>query len=514
MTLGDWLRQGKNTYPDKIALIDAGQTWTYANLDDITAQLAGSLLRLGIQPGDRVAFLLPNCPEVVFVYFACFKIGALAVPLNVRLKGTELAYILNHAQARLCISHVALWAELQSVRTDLISVERFFVVGDAAKSSDAEPFEPLLQADSQDALPPVAADAIAAILYTSGTTARPKGVTHSHQTLAHTVRYHTAAIGLLPTDILGGMLPMAHIFGFALQLLEPLSTGASLVILPRFEPALVLEAIQTHRITGLYGLPVMFNALVNAADVNAYDVRSLRFCLGGGDAVPPVLNQQMQQQFGVEIYQGCGMTEVIPYTMNCPGHPNRVGSIGPASVGMHLRLVNEVGEDVPGGEVGEVLVQSDALMLGYWHNPEATAEVMENGWLHTGDLAWQDNEGYYWFVGRRKEIIIRGGSNISPLEVEAVLYEHPAVREAAVVGLPDAVLGERVTAFVALKPGSAIAALELIAFVAERLAAYKVPESITYLEDLPKGLTGKIHRKTLKDRAAAALDAVAPPLAA
>jgi long-chain acyl-CoA synthetase len=505
MLLANQFRQSRQQFPNKVALIYGDRSWTYQECDEITDQIAVALAERGIRAGDRVAFLLPNCPEMVFLYFACFKLGAIAVPLNVRLKGAELAYILNHSQARLCISHADLFGEIQSVRANLASVEQFYMVGDAAPYSDVQPFERLLQTtDPEVALPPIAADAIAAILYTSGTTARPKGVTHSHQTLAHTVRYHTEAVNLQPTDVLGGMLPMAHIFGFALQLLGPLSIGASLVILPRFDPALVLPAIQAHRITCLYGLPVMFNALVNDPDASAYDVRSLRLCLGGGDAVPPVLNQQMQQRFGTEIYQGCGMTEVIPYTLNCPDHPNRVGSIGPASVGMTLRLIDAAGQDVPQGQVGEVLVQSDALMLGYWNDPIATAEALQDGWLHTGDLAWRDSDGYYWFVGRSKEIIVRGGSNISPMEVEAALYEHPAVREAAVVGIPDPVLGERVTGFVALKPGRALAADDLIAFVAERLAAYKVPETITYLPELPKGLTGKIHRKTLKDWAATA----------
>ncbi|MCM1983663.1 class I adenylate-forming enzyme family protein [Lyngbya confervoides] len=504
MTLGNWLRQGATTYPHKIALIDTTQTWSYSELDVITDRLAKALMTFGLRPGDRVAFLLPNCPELVFLYFACFKLGAIAVPLNVRLKGGELAYILNHAQARLCISHADLFGELQIVQAELTQIEQFYLVGDVRCDGVAQPFSTLLQLTTEDSvLPEVRSDAIAAILYTSGTTARPKGVTHSHQTLTHTVRNHIAAIQLSPTDIVGGMLPMAHIFGFALQLLEPLSIGASLVLLPRFDPTLVLEAVQSQRVTCLLGLPVMFNALVNAPNASAYDVSSLRFCLGGGDAIPPVLNQQMHQQFGVEIYQGCGMTEVIPYTMNRPTCPNQVGSIGPASEGMSLRLVNQLGQEVAQGQVGEIWVQSQAIMLGYWHDDPATRQVLREGWLLTGDLAWQDEAGYYWFVGRSKEMIIRGGSNISPLEVESVLYEHPAVREAAVVGIPDPDWGERVAAFVALKAGETIHGEDLIAFIAERLAAYKVPERITYLADLPKGLTGKIHRKTLKDLAIA-----------
>jgi long-chain acyl-CoA synthetase len=500
MTLHDFLRQGKATYPNKTALIFGDLRWTYAELDEITDHLATSLSQLGIQTGDRVAFHLGNCPELIFGYFACFKLGAIAVPLNIRMKAAELEYVLNHCQARICISQPDLYPEVQMIRENLSDLNDIYLIGNANKFVNTKLFAELLEPSHQGiTFPNLPIHSVAAILYTSGTTARPKGVTHTHETLKKTVLYNVEAAEQTFEDRISGMLPMSHIFGFTLQMLSPLSIGATLIILPKFDPELALQAIQQHRATKLYGLPVMYNALVNHPTATRYDLSSVGVGFAGGDAVPVVLQQKMQAIFGVELAEGSGMTEVIPYCLNRPGSRNRVGSIGPASVGMTLRLVDEQGQDVAPGAVGEILVKSDATMIGYWNNPEATAEVLKEGWMHTGDLAYQDAEGYYWFVSRRKEIIIRGGSNISPLEVEAVLYQHPAVREAAVVGVPDGAIGERVYAFVAVQAGQSVTESDLREFVAERIAAYKVPETITFLPELPKGLTGKIHRKTLKE---------------
>lgn len=500
MALQDWLRQVSSTHPNKTALVYEGMRWSYADFDQITDAVADSFRQLGLGRGDRIVFLLPNCPELVFCYYACFKLGAIAVPLNTRLQSAELEYIVNHCGARLCISHASLFPALQAVRSHLPAVERYFLVGDGAAFPNLPPFSALLHpSPSHPAISRSAApSAPAVILYTSGTTARPKGVTHSHASLESTAQYFIETVGMQSEDVLGGMLPLSHIFGFALQLVVAVSTGATLVLLSNFDPAIVLPILEREWVTKLYGLPVMFNALVHDSAVTLYDLRALQVCFAGGDSVPEPLYQRVKELWGIELVQGCGMTEVLPYCINPPA-ANRMGSIGPVCSGMQLRLVDGQGQDVAVGEVGEVLVRSEAVMLGYWNNPVATAEILRDGWLYTGDLARCDRDGYYWFVGRSKEIIIRGGSNIAPLEVEAVLYQHPAVREAGVVGVPDPAWGEVVRAYVALKPGQSVTERELHSFLQERLAAYKVPEAIVFLPDLPKGLTGKIHRKTLRE---------------
>jgi long-chain acyl-CoA synthetase len=501
MTVANILSQGKQLYPEKTALIFGDRAWSYRQLDEVTDRLAAAFLDIGVKLGDRVAFLLPNSPELLFCYFACFKIGAIAVPLNIRLKGSELEYIINHSEPKILVSHEKFFPEIALIRSKLTSISSYYIVGNSMENTDVKSFDLLTIDETIPELdfPAIDLDKIAVILYTSGTTDRPKGVIHTHHTLQKTVDYNVATIDLKSQEIIGGMLPIFHIFGFTLQMLSPLSVGATLVLLPHFDAKLVLESIERHRITLLYGLPVMFNALVNTSEANLYDISSLKCCFGGGDAIAEALNDRMLAQFGVEIYQGCGMSEVIPYTLNCPPAANRVGSIGLVSRGMAVRLVDSQSRDVPPGEVGEVIVKSAAMTVGYWQNPAATAELIRDGWLYTGDLAKVDADGYYWFVSRRKEIIIRGGSNISPLEVEAILYQHPAVREAGVIGIPDDTFGETVKAFVALKPSTTATVAELRAFMGDRLASYKVPETIEFLAELPKGLTGKIHRKTLKN---------------
>jgi long-chain acyl-CoA synthetase len=474
------------------------RSWTFAELQEAINAIAAGLHDRRIRRGDRIAFLLPNGPELVFLHLACLKLGAIAVPMNVRLKGAELAYILSHSRARLAVIHADLYPNLQPVRGELKQIEALFLVGANQLPADCEPFDRLKSANA----PPSSAvenDDAAAILYTSGTTARPKGVTHTHRGLSATVRNFTAASHMTAADAVLGMLSMSHIFGYTLQLLSPLSVGATVLIAPTFDAANVLGLVARHRVTHLYGLPVMFDAIARQPLAESVDLSSLRYCLAGGDSVPATLHASMKSVLGLELYEGCGMTEVIPYALNRPGLENRRGSIGPPSAGMRLRLVDEAGQDVAEGTAGEILVASDGLTIGYWEDPEATAAVLQDGWFHTGDLGRKDEAGYYWFVGRRKEIIVRGGSNIAPLEVEGVLGEHPAVQEVAVVGVPHPTLGETVAAYVVLKAGGNCTQDELRHFAAERMAQYKVPDKVTFLNDLPRGTTGKVHRKTLKE---------------
>ena len=498
MSLAAVFAESCHHHPYHTALVFGERHWSYRELDDITERLARSLATAGILAGDRVAFLLPNCPELVFMYLACFKLSAVAVPLNVRLTGSELSYVLNHSGGRLVVSHADLYPALEAVRGKLPEVGRYYIVG-GTEWTDTKPFSHLLDGEPGGGDWSEGADgAPAAILYTSGTTARPKGVTHTHHSLSHTIRNFAQASGLNSGDVVCGMLPMAHIFGFTLQMLTPLSVGGTVVIIPRFEPGLVLETATAHRATHLYGLPVMFNALIHYPGTAGFDLTTLHYCLAGGDALPRAVNDRMRELFGAEIHEGCGMTEVIPYALNRPGMENRVGSLGRPSVGMLLRLVDDKDADVAPGQSGEVLVKSEALMAGYWRDPGATAAAIRDGWLHTGDVARADADGYYWFVGRSKEIIVRGGSNISPMEVETALYSHSAVREAAVVGVPDPELGETVRAFVAFKDGYTTTEEALKQHVAQHIAGYKVPESIIFLEELPKGLTGKVQRRALR----------------
>ena len=487
-------------FPDRAAIIFGDKAWTYREFDEMTDTIAAAFRRLGVQAGDRIAIHLLNRPEIVFCYYACFKIGAIAVPINTRLKAPEIKYILDHCQAKICISQADLFSEVQSIQDNITPVQTYILVDESEAYSDVHRFSELVESGiDKIELPIVDPHAVAAILYTSGTTGRPKGVTHTHRSLDLTAAYHAEQVNLTFTDVCGAVLPLCYIGGTAFEMLPALRVGATLVIIPSPEPTLVLHNLQRHRVTHVVGMSVLFNALVNHPDAADYDLGALRVCLAGGDAVPVMLQKRFTQLFGVNIREVCGMTEVIPYALN-PSTDNRVGSIGQAARGMTLRLVDDQGQEVPQGHVGEIWVKSDAMMIGYWNDPEATTAAFTDGWLHTGDLAWVNKDGYYWFVSRKKDIIVRGGSNISPLEVEEILYQHPAIKEAAVIGVPDATWGEVVQAFVVLKAGYVATSAELQEFMRPRIAAYKVPEKITFLSELPKGLTGKIHRKTLRDQ--------------
>jgi long-chain acyl-CoA synthetase len=510
MALGDALRRGRAEYPDRPALVVDEQTWSYAQFDEITDRIGAALIRLGVRSGDRVALLFTNCPEIVFCYYACFKIGAIAVPVNFRLKGPEVEYILKHSGARLVIGQSDLVSEMAGVSDGLTAVDERVLAGDASALPGARPFEELLERPATGVtFPTVDEDAVAVILYTSGTTARPKGVTHTHATLGQQAAIMVACGDVRPEDILGIATPLCHASGFTCQLLPAMQVGATALIIPRPDPERVLRALDRHRATWFLGLPVLCNNLVHCP--GSADLSALRVVVSGGDAVSPELQRRFQESFGVEITELWGMTEIVPGCMNPIAGKNKVGSIGLPAPGVRVRLVDAVRRDALPGEVGEMLVKSEAVTIGYWDDPEATAAALQDGWLRTGDLAREDEDGYYWFVGRKKELIIRGGSNISPLEVEEVLYQHPAVKEAGVVGVPDATWGEIVHAYVALKEGDSATEASLKGFLKERIADYKIPEAITLLPALPKGSTGKIHRQTLRAWAGTAGSRSAPP---
>jgi long-chain acyl-CoA synthetase len=496
MPLFDHLRRASQTAPNQIALVATDRTWTYQEFHDTALKLAAALASLGVRRGDRVALQLTNCPELIFSYYACFELGAICVPLNYRFAPPELEYALDHSESRVCIAQADLYRSLDAIRPRLTSLAHVFLVDGANGFTGTREFSELLQSPQGEPFPIVPDDAVAVILYTSGTTSRPKGVTHTHRNLNATAELHGRHIGLSSDDIICVIPPLCHILGFALQLIAGVWARVRLVILSQPDPERILRAVAEHRATRIAALPTMHQALVNHPAAKNYSLQSLRTCLGGGDAVPLALQDQFQATFGVTLLEGCGMTEVIPFTLNTP-EQYRPGSIGRACPGVEIRLVDEAGRDVPVGAVGEILVRSDGAMIGYWNEPELTAATLADGFVHTGDLARVDEDGYYWFSGRKKEIIIRAGSNISPLEVEDVLYQHPAVRECGVVGVPDAQFGEVVWAYVATRQPVAADALQ--EFAGRSLAPYKVPCEIRFLAELPKGPTGKVHRRTLRD---------------
>jgi long-chain acyl-CoA synthetase len=491
-------------FPLKVALIFEDQTYTYADLSRLAQSLAASLWQQGIKPGDRVAFLLRNGPEIVLCYYACFKIGAIAVPLNIRFDAELLGYGLTHSGAKILISEPELFARIEKIRASLPGVERYYLTSAHTDFDGVRAFTDLLQATfDPDLLPMLEESRPAAIFYTSGTTGTPKAVIHSQASLTAATQIQIEQLAISSADSTLIMFPVCYLIGFGSQILPFHSCGAACVLLPYFEPRLALEAIQIHQPTKTYGFPQLYNDLVNYPEAGQYNVRSLNFCFSAGEAIAAAIQERFQRIFGVEITEGCGMTELQIYSMNPPYSKKRIGSIGRPIAGMEVTLMDDFGRPVSAaGEIGEMIVHGASMTAGYWRDPELTARNIREGWFHTGDLAYKDEEDFLWFVSRKSEIIKHRAGLVSPIEVEGVMYQHPSVLEAAVIGVPDPFGDERAQAHVILKQSSApVTEKQLIDFAARHLPLYKVPCQIIFTKSLPHGPTGKIDRKTLRANA-------------
>jgi long-chain acyl-CoA synthetase len=488
MNLGDSLSASAARNPRKTAVILGHERLSYEQLAQSSESLARWLLQNGYQSGDRVALHWPNSIEMVKLLFACFKAGMIAVPVNVRLKAPEVAYIIEHSRAALCFAH-----------PDLVSVTEQ-ACENVATGLKLRSFLPNVEdANANSALPKVEADSAALILYTSGTTARPKGVTHTHRSLLESVRIVCgAAPDSLQTSL--AMTQIAYVSAVSFVLLPAILTGATCVLVPSFDAGLVLDMIERFQCTYTVGHPAMAQSLVEEQGQNPRQVHSLRTFFAGGDSVPTILQQRFQSLFGIPLREAYGMTET-GLSVGNPAESIRPGSLGKPFAGVDVRVVDFSGMDAAEGQTGEIAVRSPANFTGYWDDLAATRDALRYGWLHSGDLAHRDADGYLWFDGRKKEIIVRNAVNLSPQEIEEVLYDHPAVREVAVIGAPDPLpaRGEQVVAFVRLREGMVATESELRAYASQRLADFKVPTKIIFSESLPKGITGKIQRRVLKE---------------
>ena len=496
MSLIAALKHSRERNPGKVAVACRDESWTFREFDRVTDHFAANLLAAGAEPGDRVAVHLLNGLDAALTYIGCLKAGCIIVPVNNRLKGREVDYILRQSGSALYIGQPDLYAEIVASCPVLGALQRYLTGGTAIR--DIRSFSELSCTPGRCDLYSPPLDQSAAILYTSGTTAHPKGAVHSHRTLlesAETMRH----MRLDEDQVVLVITSMAHLIGFGMLFLSALANGATTVITRPFEIEDALDSFARWKCTYTLGVPVMFDCLLRSQTARPRNVTSGRFYFCGGDSVTPALQEGFQRAFA-PVYEAYGCTEVTPLFWNRPGEA-RVGSIGKPALNSVVQLVDPTGTSVASGSIGEICVTAPHLMTGYWQDDTAGAR---DGWFHTGDLAHVDDDGFYWFAGRKKEIIIRGGSNVSPQEVEAVLCDHPAVAEAAVVGRPDAFWGETVVAHVALRPGTRLDQEELIAFAKERLADYKAPEAVVFQSELPKGPTGKLMRRALRDTPEAA----------
>ena len=490
VNLGLLLHQSAQRTPQKPAVICGEGTISYETLDHSTDVVARWLIDKGCKPGDRVTLHWPNSIEMVKLLFGCFKAGLIAVPVNVKLKAPEIAYMLAHSKPAICFAH-----------PDLIGAASEAYDGLAPSHKLQLSARDLAPSDGNCELPSVSDEDPALILYTSGTTARPKGVTHTHKTLLEGARLTCAAAGNSVQSVLI-MSQLSYISAYVVSLLPAVTAAATSVLMPAFDAPAVLDTIERFHCTFAFGLPSMVQLLIEEQVRGPRRVSSLRNFIAGGDAVPEIIQQRFRAHFGIPIREGYGMTEIGPVIWN-PADAIRSGSLGKPVVGVEVRIVDSNNNDAADGQIGEMAVRSPATFVGYWGDPTATQEALRGGWLYTGDLVRRDAEGYLWFEGRKKEIIVRDGLNISPQEVEEAIYHHPAVLEVAVIGLPDSVTarGEQVVAFVSLRRGMAADQRELVDCAVQRLADFKVPQKIVFVDGLPKGITGKVQRRAVREMA-------------
>ena len=491
MNLATLLTETAAEHGDRPALKLDDVEVNYETLDQGSARVAALLREKGVEAGDRVGVMLPNVPYFAVVYYGVLRAGAVVVPMNVLLKGREVKFYLEDPEAKILFA----WHDFaeaaekgaEEAGTDLVLVKP----GEFEEMlGEHEPLTDVAERDDDDT---------AVILYTSGTTGQPKGAELTHSNLTRNVEVARNLFDLSGDDVSLGALPLFHSFGQTCALNTAVSVGACLTLIPRFDPGKALEVIARDKVTIFQGVPTMYGAILHHEDADSADTSSLRVCVSGGSAMPGELMRNFEKKFDCQILEGYGLSETSPVaSFNHPDKERKAGSIGTPVEGVEMKVVDDDGKEVDQGEVGEIVIKGHNVMKGYWNKPDATEEAIKDGWFHSGDMAEVDEDGYFFIVDRKKDMIIRGGYNVYPREIEEVLYEHPAVAEAAVIGVPDDDLGEEVGAAVTLKQGEDVDADTLKEHVKDQVAAYKYPRRIWFVDELPKGPTGKILKREIE----------------
>jgi long-chain acyl-CoA synthetase len=492
------LREAAKAAPDKRFLRFPTGTMTFAEVDRASGRLATALRDHGLSPGDKVAVRLANVPEFVIAYFGILKAGVAMVPLNPLLKSDEIAYHLDDSDARMLITSTFMADE---VALALGKVDGVAPIAVGSTDAGWPEFAELLEADDDGDIWPGAADDTAVLLYTSGTTGRPKGAEVSHFQLYMNCSLAAERFGLDEHDVALAALPFFHVYGLSSVLNAAVRHARCISVVPRFDVDAVLSAIERDRITILAGVPTMYHALANA-DTSGYDTSSLRIASSGGAAIPEQVLRAFEQKYGIPILEGYGLSEsASTATVNPSPDERRVLSIGKPIWGIELRIVDENDQALPNGpeHIGEIVLRGHNVTKGYYKRPDETARAFRGGWFHTGDLGYQDDDGFVYVVDRKKDLIIRGGLNVYPREVEELLYRHPDVAEAAVIGRRDERLGEEVVAVVSLRNGSDTTGEDIVEWAKQRIASYKYPREVRIVTELPKGATGKIVKRLLRE---------------
>lgn len=507
LNLATILRQAAKNHADRTAVVIGDKELNYATLDGFARGLAAGLKTLGLRRGQKLALMLPNVPHFTVGYFGGLYGGHPIVPLNVLLTADEIAYHLADSDAAALVVWEGFLDAAQAGFARVDTCHHLIVArADLADTSCPDGTENLAalmaKVEPVTELAFTMPDDTAVILYTSGTTGRPKGAELTHFNMYYNSEYSAHRLGsLVSEDVLLCALPLFHSFGQTVLQNGAIHAGASLVMMPRFEPLEAMKLMQSRKVTLFAGVPTMYFALLHHPDADKYDLSNLKYCYAGGSAMPVEVMNAFDKKHGVNILEGYGLSETSPIaSFNMSDIPKKPGSIGIPLDGVEFKLVDDRGQTVVASDTpGEICIKGHNVMKGYYKRPEATREsITEEGWFHTGDIAARDDDGFYFIVDRKKDMIIRGGFNVYPREVEECLYAHPAIAEAAVIGIPHESHGEDVKAIVAFKPGQQATPEELIAYCKEHLAAYKYPRVVEIRDTLPKGPTGKILKRELR----------------
>jgi long-chain acyl-CoA synthetase len=513
MNLVSRVHETATTQPEKIAYHFMGQDTSYAEFDVSVSKFASALQDLGVEKGDHIAFLLGNTPHFLISLYATMRIGATAIPVNPIYTPDEISYIIQNSDAKAVIALDQLLPLVEQAagafptvahyiicETDPSTPEKIAALPASVKNK-VRSFTQLIGAGTTNGNPvDVDGNETAIILYTSGTTGRPKGAMLTHKNIYSNARDVADYLGFSEEDRVVATLPVFHVFALTVVVNAPLLKGATILLVPRFSPGDVFKITREKEATVFAGVPTMYNFLYQFPEGRKEDFESIRLSISGGSSLPVALLHNFEEKFNVRISEGYGLSESSPVTCFNPTDRERIpGSIGTTITNVENKVVDELGHEVPDGEVGELIVRGPNVMKGYYKMPEETAAALRDGWLYTGDLARRDEDGYFYIVDRKKDLVIVGGYNVYPREVEEVLFEHRDVVEAAVIGVPDPDFGEAVHAFVVLKDGVKEDVGSLESYCSKRLAKYKVPKHIEFLDELPKNTTGKILRRNLKD---------------
>jgi fatty-acyl-CoA synthase len=504
MNVGSLLTMQANKFPDRTSLIYENKRSTYREFNRRSNQIANALLRFGLRKGDRVATLLFNSPELVEVFMGAAKAGGVFTPINFRLAAEEVIYLVNHSDARIFVFGEEFFSLVGKILPQLPKVEKFISVGKAPFARAIE-YETVLR-ESKDEEPniPLGEEDECQMLYTSGTTGRPKGAVLTHGNvlwnLVNTLLAREDKEG--ETGLVTG--PLYHAAALNNHFLIRLALAGASVLMKHFDPRIFMEIIQKEKVNVISGAPAMFHLLLNLPDVEKYDTRSITRCTLGSSTLPDETKKKLLKLFpnAGGVYDVYGATEVSPTltVLKAADSFRKTACVGPAVPFLEVRIVDSQDREVLREESGEIICRGPNVMKGYYKDPEGTAEALKGGWLHTGDIGRMDEEGFIYIVDRKKDMIISGGENIYPREIEELLYHHPKIREAAAVGIPDSLWGESVKAFVALKAGMTMSEEEVIEYCKAHLASYKKPKQVQFVDSLPRNPSGKVLKNLLRER--------------